>query len=248
MTEPVPSSDEPQARPKTPTRLRPALGFFVWARRQLEHGLDALFPEGCAHCQAQLTTPGNLLCERCADAVVPGPYRREVSGVPALAPFAYCEPVRHALHRFKFQNHPELGRRFGRLMAPLMAELPNWQTLQLVPVPAHPVRVVERGYNQAALLAGAVAGQTGLRHVSHWLRRTRLGEQQSRLGGQQRRCLEADDFVVRGAGPRRPVCLVDDVLTTGSTVAACIACLRAAGADVAGVLTIAQVEGPPPAS
>jgi ComF family protein len=161
--------------------------------------------------------------------------------MPVTAAFAYSEPVRAALHRFKFQSHPELGRRFGQPMAAAVVTLPGWQDALLVPVPAHPLRVIERGYNQSALLASSVSRYTGQSYVTRLLHRTQLSAQQSRQNRAGRQQLDTSAFTVRGPVVTRPVILVDDVLTTGSTLLACASALQTAGVHVAGALTLARV-------
>jgi predicted amidophosphoribosyltransferase len=151
--------------------------------------------------------------------------------MPVTAAFAYSEPVRAALHRFKFQSHPELGRRFGQPMAAAVVTLPGWQDALLVPVPAHPLRVIERG----------VSRYTGQSYVTRLLHRTQLSAQQSRQNRAGRQQLDTSAFTVRGPVVTRPVILVDDVLTTGSTLLACASALQTAGVHVAGALTLARV-------
>jgi ComF family protein len=98
----------------------------------------------------------------------------------------------------------------------------------IVPVPAHPAHVRARGYDQARLLAGALARRTGA-PLARPLRRR--GPARSQLGATRSERLERGriDLVVRGAIPARAV-LVDDVHTTGATLDACARALRLAGA------------------
>ncbi len=84
-------------------------------------------------------------------------------GHRVLSPFAYAGPVAKAIHRLKFNNRPELALSLGRRLATevLLARVP--QDSVLVPVPSTPSRIVERGYNQSALLASALSRKAGLR-------------------------------------------------------------------------------------
>jgi ComF family protein len=111
-----------------------------------------------------------------------------------------------------------------------------------VPVPLHPRRLVERGYNQSALLARELGKATGLTTSLRGLQRVVYTEQQSRLAREARLTNLAGAFVARTRLSGRAVVLVDDVATTGATLAACACAAREAGAIVVGALGIAHTE------
>lgn len=114
----------------------------------------------------------------------------------------------------------------------------------LVPVPLGRRRLRTRGYNQAALLAKALAARTGIPAREGLLARTRDTRTQTALGPTERWANVAGAFraVVPLAGTR--VALVDDVLTTGATLAACAAALAASGAAAVGAVTFARAAVP----
>ena len=148
----------------------------------------------------------------------------------ARAAFAHAGPMRRALQRLKYGGA-------ARLATPLAhAAVPALRTLLavsgpavLVPVPVHPARLRQRGYNQAALLAGVLAAQTQL-PVTELLIRKRATTRQHGLTRAARLHNLRGAFAVRG-GRRIPasVILVDDILTTSATLEACAAVLRSAG-------------------
>jgi ComF family protein len=114
----------------------------------------------------------------------------------------------------------------------------------LVPVPLHPRRRRERGFNQAELLAAALGRRYGLVVASGVLVRRKDTAPQTGLSAAARRANVAGAFAVRhrGAVAGRLLVLVDDVVTTGATARVCAALLRGAGATDVRLLSAARVE------
>ena len=152
--------------------------------------------------------------------------------------------MRQAILLFKYGGRPSLGRHLGRLMAEAAEGLFDLRQFDLViPVPLHPARERERGFNQAALLARKVGRACGLRVGTRMLRRVRATEAQS--GGRQAREANVKGaFSVARPGQvqDRRLLLIDDVLTTGATVNECAKALLAAGAAEVAVYTLARVD------
>jgi ComF family protein len=113
----------------------------------------------------------------------------------------------------------------------------------LVPVPLHPRRLRERGFNQAALVTRELSRQTGRPICEGALVRCRDTAPQAGLSAAARRRNVAEAFAVRRRGivAGRVVTLVDDVMTTGATALACARALRAAGAREVRMLSLARV-------
>jgi ComF family protein len=171
-------------------------------------------------------------CAACAAAPPPWDYARAAA--------QYVDPLRIALGAFKFHGRRALARPLaGLLVEQCGAALPA-DVEVLVPVPLGRARERERGFNQAALLAEGVARALG-RPARDWLARTRATPPQSELGAAERRANVRNAFHARPAVAGRHVVVVDDVLTTGATVAECARVLRKAGARAVGVLTVARV-------
>jgi ComF family protein len=155
----------------------------------------------------------------------------------------YEGPVRDALYLFKFAGKQELAFPLGSLMAGLARELfPRRALAGVVPVPLHPDRERERRFNQAALLAAAVARELRLLLLNEALFRVRETPSQTTLSGASRRVNLAGAFSPGKAAAHlqgKGVVLVDDVYTTGATAAECSRSLLAAGASSVYVLTLA---------
>jgi ComF family protein len=147
--------------------------------------------------------------------------------------------LRAAIIHFKY--HQEWARKdqLGEVLVSPLSSLPGVDLL--VPVPLHQTRQTRRGYNQSALLAHRVGAQLGL-PVAETLIRARETAQQVGLGGADRQRNVAGAFEVIGypdlIGKR--LVLVDDVITTGATLAACAEPLLAAGATDIRAVTLAR--------
>jgi len=128
----------------------------------------------------------------------------------------------------------------ARLAEPILSleERVSW----VVPVPLHWTRRTSRGFNQSERLAAVLAKAVGLSYRRDVLRRIRRTKMQVRLPRGQREENVAGAFVVRpGAGASLPgILLVDDVITTGSTVRECARVLSEAGAEQVWIATFAQ--------
>jgi ComF family protein len=160
----------------------------------------------------------------------------------ARAAARYGDHARDALHAFKFGGRRALAAPLGDLLAEIGASLPLESVDVVVPVPLHPRRERERGFNQSWLLARRVATAWRLTARRDVLTRRVATAPQTALGAEARRFNVGGAFRVRRpelvAG--RHVLLVDDIMTTGATAGACARALREAGAATVGVVTVAR--------
>jgi ComF family protein len=154
---------------------------------------------------------------------------------------AYEGALRQLIHLYKYGKVQTLA---GPLSDLLAAALPRDQQFDAIaPVPLHWRRRWQRGFNQADLLAAPLARRSGI-PLAHLLRRVHATETQAGLSNTSRRANVAKAFRARrGARLKgKRILLVDDVMTTGSTGAACAAALKRAGAAKVALLTIARVD------
>jgi ComF family protein len=211
------------------------------ARRVPAKLADWVAPPRCAACDERLGHP-TVFCPTCFEAVVP--CRPLQSLVPLVAYGAYGGPLADAVHRFKYQNRPDLAQPLGELLSSALAAAAakGCSSSLVVPVPLHPMRLAERGYNQAALLAARLpnAGTFAPRALV----RARHTPPQTGLDRVRRQSNLRDAFAVRA--PHRVadqrIVLVDDVITTGATMRACADALYRAGAASVLALAVARVE------
>jgi ComF family protein len=216
----------------------------VAALRELGLGLAAIvFPPHCAVCEEPAAT---ALCDACAGKAWRG--AEEWIDLPGLDGVAsvgeHTGALREAILQLKFGRRVVLAVPLGELLARRLAERqPEWRVDLIVPVPSHPRRRRERGVNQTALLATALARRAGLPVELEGLRRTRYTVPQTALTPAERRLLSeevpfAAPEPARVAGRR--VLVIDDVTTTGSTLSACAVALRKAGAAAVFALTLSH--------
>ncbi len=222
------------------------------ALRRLATGLlDLALPASCAGCGRE----GAPLCGDCLPALdsrVALPAGTPI-GLPADIPapllqLEWCAPyagaVRGALHELKYGGEQRLAVPLGRAVARRWARVGVGAEL-IVPVPVHADRERRRGYDQAALIAAVAAEQLDL-PVERALERGRATIAQFELGRDERATNVAGAFRLRrsaGAGAAvagRWVLLVDDVVTTGATLAACGSALVAAGAAAVSAIAVAR--------
>jgi competence protein ComFC len=140
------------------------------------------------------------------------------------------EPMQGIVHSLKYRNKRSLAKRLGKIMAEAVAmpSLPE----AIIPVPLHPARKRERGYNQSELLAREVGSHLGLPVMNRALKRIKNTPSQTGLRREKRLENVKGAFRVRetDAVKGRTVLLVDDVTTTGATLEACGEALALAGA------------------
>lgn len=231
---------------------------------------ELIFPRRCSCCRVDLPSKGQVICGRCLDTVrylhsplcsccgrglpdsgggdhlcgfclrQPPVYSR------ARAAVHYEDPVSHLLHQLKYAADTSTLPALAQIMEPLVRELAQeFQPAgdRVIPVPLFPARLKKRGLNQSLLLARIFFPQAGEALLVDTLMRKRDTLPQTTLNGEARRKNLKAAFAVRNpaAVRGRRIFLVDDVLTTGTTVSECSRALLAAAAAEVCVLTVARV-------
>jgi len=229
---------------------------------------ELLFPTLCLSCSKVLSERGgHPFCPECFAGIrfINGPLC-PVCGIPYPAeasPDHVCgdcllkkrhiktarslgvyESILHdAIHAFKYGGNLTLGERLGRLMAE--HDYPSFRIRDyslILPVPLHPRRLRQRGFNQSVILAREISRRHGVAMDFRTLRRIVDTESQAGLKKEERRSnirqafCTADPERVRGQN----ILLVDDVYTTGSTLGECAKTLLKGGAEAVGALTLAR--------
>jgi ComF family protein len=205
-----------------------------------------LAPPLCWSC-AGLVARGELLCRGCRLAL----HRLAaepvwLAGVRVWAPVAYSGPARDLVRALKFRGAVHVADAMAaQIVANAPEPLPELDSAAgrptLVPVPLHPRRLRSRGYNQAAAIADALSRRTSI-PLTDCLARTGLSITQMGRNRAERKSGPVGSIDVVGIAPPR-VLLVDDVVTTGATLAACREALAAAGSLEIAAVTFARTIG-----
>lgn len=192
---------------------------------------DARGGEVCAPCALTLQQ---------ARAVLPALHLPGLTQV--CAALAYQAPADVLIWQFKHQGRLGHARLLGGWMQQaLSAQAALPADAVLVPVPASRRSLQRRGFNPARELARDLARRLGRHEAPGWLRRRETPFKQAELGARARREILDGVFFCPQSLPARPVLLVDDVVTTGSTAMAAAAALRAAGCPCVSLAVAAQV-------
>ena len=226
----------------------------------LEHLLDLVFPPSCVGCHQR----GAVMCMACRAHIQPLPqpfcqrcsapltsygtcqacraHSLRLSGLRAVS--LYREPLRSFIHALKYEGQTRLAEPLGGLLAQAYSSY-GIGADAIIPVPLHPERLRQRGYNHAQLLAECFAAQVHIPLYNDVLVRERATPAQVGLNFGQRQQNVAGAFTctpVFANGPLfgRTIVIIDDVCTTGSTLEACAAPLFVAGARAVWGLVLAR--------
>ena len=202
----------------------------------------------CSACEASLTRLATPYCRICGSPGAARSVCQDCSSLPLSidgirSPYLMQGPIREAIHGLKYKNLRPTTPALGNLLAQWMrtARIPGDV---LVPVPLHRRRMRERGYNQSSLLAKEVSKSNNLPLKEDFLVRQRDTPPQVTMVGRLERSRNVEgSFEAVGNLSGLKVVLVDDVATTGSTLAACSKALKSSGAASVWGVVLAREQG-----
>lgn len=203
-------------------------------RRALSDALTLVLPVDCAGCAA----PDIPLCSDCIAQLEPTARRRDVDGVAVWSGLAFDGVAARVIRALKQDGRTDLARALAPALRCAVAAAAGGRDVIAVPVPTSRSAFRRRGYRVPDL----IARRAGL-EVVRMLAPSRGTADQRGLGIDARRGNVAGSFHARGRrmdAARRPVVVVDDVTTTGATLAEAVRALRAAGMSVVGAATAAS--------
>ena len=200
--------------------------------------IDLVFPPVCICGRVD-----NQFCADCLKELQRFPIAaRSVSGDPlnGLASTGlYAGILEQAIRAFKYEGATGLDQRLAERLQRTYDET-AWSLDLIIPVPLANKRLDERGYNQSALLGACMSALCAIPCRSDFMRRIRETDQQARLTGEQRMANVKDAFEASDAVKGLAILLIDDVVTTGSTLNECARVLKRKGAGAVYGLTVGR--------
>lgn len=200
--------------------------------------LNLFYPRVCAACGETLLKDEETVCLKCRytlpftgyENLADNPLAQVFYGrvrfhaVTACFFFAKSGKVQHLIHELKYKNNPEAGVFLGQELGKTIKDAPLFQGIDyLIPVPLHPRREKQRGYNQSLLIAQGINEVTGIPIGDKYLIRAVYTTTQTKKSADERHKNVKDIFEVRFPEELegKHVLLIDDVLTTGATLESC---------------------------
>jgi len=215
--------------------------------------LDLVFPELCSGCRTPLSRQEQAICGSCLSQLELTEFEQRptqndvffrfagktnIAGAAGLYFFDKKGILQVIMHEFKYRNNIKSGALLGRIFASKLSDSGFFSGNEtLIPVPLHPKKLKERGYNQSEIFAEAIAERCGIEIKPEWLIRTFYTQSQTGKDKNQRWENVKDAFEYKGPKDST-IILCDDIITTGSTLEACASCLQKSGIDSVKILTL----------
>jgi ComF family protein len=208
--------------------------------------VSLFLPRLCLACRVHLVRGERILCTGCLLSIARTDFhhRRDnmiekvfwgrclVERAAAFSVYNRGSRIRKLVHSLKYEGRRDIGIALGELYGSVLAESGFMESIDLIiPVPLHPVRQRQRGYNQSECIARGLSASTGVAYRNDIMIRVAGAGSQTSRGRYERWENVQGLFSVRKPGQinGKHILVVDDVITTGSTIEACVTALQSAG-------------------
>ena len=199
---------------------------------------DLLYPRLCFACNSNHVAKDQSICLSCEYKITPTVYHRMPDNIVAerfygrvkieraTTAFSFVKGglLQELIHKLKYDNRPEIGIELGKIYGNILRESGTWNNIDyVIPVPLHPKKKHQRGYNQAEMWGRGLAESLGIELRNDLLIRTDYTESQTKKSRTERFANVENVFSITDQTllNNKKILLVDDVLTTGATLEAC---------------------------
>jgi len=219
---------------------------------------DFFLPRICPSCKQKLNSSEQIICDKCFDKLKLTPeslieeeyhkkfaLKKYIKEFHPIFIFEKDKEIQHIIHSLKYNRHFRVGVYFGKITGnQIKDKIFKWQVDLIIPVPLHSVKKAERGYNQSEFIAKGISLETGIDWNKKIIKRKKYTETQTHLSAEERQSNVKDAFIVKDKKSvnGKNLLLVDDVITTGSTISECAHQLLLAGAKNIYATSIAIAE------
>lgn len=216
--------------------------------------IDLIFPRSCVVCDELLSPQEKDICLDCLSKLprIEKIHLEEIEktfwgkiAIERATSFIYyhkSSPYNNLLHHLKYRNHPEVGERLAHLAASELMETGFFDGIDaIVPLPLSKKKLRKRGYNQCDYIAAGLSRATGIPVITGAVRRAVANESQTSKNREERWQNVAGIFALKEPGLLRDkhILLVDDILTTGATLASCAAAIQEGTSCRTSIFTLA---------
>ncbi|QKX04542.1 ComF family protein [Aquimarina sp. TRL1] len=217
------------------------------------------YPIYCAACDTPLHKNERVLCTSCRHILPLGNFhnvnaksiekvfygRVKIENATSLFIFHKGGLVQNLLHNLKYRGRESIGKELGKWLGEELRHIPSYQTITaIIPVPLHKKRFRQRGYNQVEKFGKEIAKKLDATYIDTVLKKSSYTPKQSKKGRLYRWRNTAETFHIQKESllKNRHILLVDDIVTTGSTIEACINKLKSIEGIKISIATIAIAE------
>ncbi len=209
---------------------------------------DFFLPRYCSGCRKKVSHDESLICSVCLNTILKANSElialefnrkfkedKNIEDFFSLYIFEKDKIFQHIIHSIKYNKKFLTGVLLGDLLAKALKDkLVTWKIDLILPVPLHNLKKAERGYNQIDYLAKGISKKTGIKSKINILKRIRYTESQTIMTLKERELNIANAFKVKNKNKiiGKNLLIVDDVITTGSTVKECAKALKSNGANL----------------
>lgn len=208
--------------------------------------ISLLFPNHCLVCNGGEIQSCDPICSGCFQKLTCIQLKNRVQELTikddidvALSGWDFGEILRPVIHSLKYQERAKIGKFLGEKLGERLKSYSFPKMDYLIPVPLHPVKYRDRGFNQAEWIAIGLGNELGIKVIPHLMKRVKYTISQTTLNRKERLKNMKLAFRITKNVKEKNIGIVDDVLTTGSTISSMATVLKDAGAKSIVALTVA---------